>query len=52
MLVELDTFGINGRFAAPEKNSTVDFSKAKTKFYLSFPYNGDNGYLFVNGKIL
>ena len=27
-----------------------NFSKSKTKFCLSLYYNGDNSYLFVNGK--
>ena len=50
VLGEGNTFGINGKFGAPEKNFTINFSKAKTKFCLSFHYNGDNSYLFVNGK--
>ena len=29
---------------------SFNFSKAKTKFYLNFDYNGKNSYLFVNGK--
>ena len=28
----------------------ISFSKASTKFCLSLHYNGDNSYLFVNGK--
>ena len=43
MLGEGDTFGINGGLGEP-------FSKTKAKFCLSFHYNGDNSYLFVNGK--
>ena len=35
---------------APEKKISINFSKAKTKFCLSLHYNGDNNYLFVNGK--
>ena len=27
---------------------SINFSKAKTKFYLSLYYNGDSTYLFVN----
>ena len=45
-----DTFGINGSYCAPEKTFDINFSKAKTKFCLSFHYNADNSYLFVNGK--
>ena len=33
-----------------EKKFSINFSKAKTKLGLSFHYNGDNSYLFVNGK--
>ena len=33
-----------------EKKFSINFSKAKTKLCLSFQYNGDNSYLFVNGK--
>ena len=43
VLGEGDTFGINGGLGEP-------FSKTKAKFCLSFHYNGDNSYLFVNGK--
>ena len=45
-----DTFGINGRFGAPEKTFSINSTKENTKFCLSLPYNGDNSYLFVNGK--
>ena len=50
ILGEGDTFGINGSFGAPEKKFRINFSKANTKFCLSLHYNGDNSYLFVNGK--
>ena len=50
MLGEGDTFGINGNFGAPERKFSINFSKAITKFCLSLNYNGDNSYLFVNGK--
>ena len=50
MLGEGDTFGINGSFGAIEKKFSINFSKTKTKFFLSFHYNGDNSYLFVKGK--
>ena len=33
-----------------KKTFKINFSKAKTKFCLSLPYNSDNSYLFVNGK--
>ena len=50
ILGEGDTFGINGSFGAQDKKFSINFSKAKTKFCLSLHYNGDNSYLFVNGK--
>ena len=43
ILGEGNTFGINGSFVAPEK-------KFRTNFCLSLHYNGDNSYLFANGK--
>ena len=33
-----------------EKKFSINFTKANTKFCLSLHYNGDNSYLFVNGK--
>ena len=33
-----------------QKKNDISFSKAKTKFCLSFHYSSDNSYLFVNGK--
>ena len=50
VLGEVDTFGINGSFGAPVKNNNIDFSKAKTNFFLSLHYNSDNSYLYVNRK--
>ena len=50
MLGEGDTFGINRNFGAPERKFSINFSKAITKFCLSLNCNGDNSYLFVNGK--
>ena len=44
------TFVINGSFGAQEKKFDINFTKANTKFCLSLHYNGDNSYLFVNGK--
>ena len=43
-------FGSNGSFGAPEKEININFSKAKTIFCLSFHFNNDNSYFFVNGK--
>ena len=39
------TFGINGRFGSPEKNFSIDFSKANTTHYLSLHYSVENSYL-------
>ena len=33
-----------------EKTYSINFTKTKVKFCLSLHYNGDNSYLFVNGK--
>ena len=33
-----------------KKKFDISFSKAKTKFFLSFHYNGNNSYLFINVK--
>ena len=41
---------INRSFGLPEKNFSINFTKASTKFCLSLHYNVDNSYLFVNGK--
>ena len=40
----------NGNVCAAVKKFNSNFSKAKTKFCLILNYNGDNSYLFVNGK--
>ena len=50
ILGKCPTFGINGSFGAPKKKFDINFSKANTRFCLSLHYNGDNIYLFVNGK--
>lgn len=42
--------GINESFGLLEKNFRIDFSKAITTFWLSLHNNGDNRFLFVNGK--
>ena len=44
------TYGINGKFGTTEKKFSINFTKSNIKFYLSLNYNGDNSYLFVNGK--
>ena len=33
-----------------KKKFSINFTKAKTTFCLSSHYNGNNSYLFVNGK--
>ena len=48
MLVEGPTNDINGGFSAAEQEFSINFTKVK--FLLSLHYNGDNSYLFVNGK--
>ena len=50
ILNKCPTFEINGSFGAPEKTFGISLSKANTKFCLRLHYNGDNNYLFVNGK--
>ena len=50
LLGEGDTFDISSSFGGPEKKSSINFSKAKTKFFLICHYNGDNNYLFINEK--
>ena len=42
--------GINDTTLYTEKMYSQNFTQASTKFVLSFHYNGDNSYLFVNGK--
>ena len=41
---------INGTTIYSEKKYLINFTKTKINFCLSFHYNGDNSYLFVNGK--
>ena len=50
VLVKVPTFRINGSFGSAEKNFSINFRKANTKFCSSLHYNADNSYLFVNGK--
>ena len=42
MLGEGPTYGIKGSFGSPEKEFSVNFTKANTKFCLSLHYNADN----------
>ena len=42
--------GINDTTLYPEKVYSQNFTQASTKFVLSLHYNGDDSYLFVNGK--
>ena len=50
VLGERDTFSNNGSFGAPEKKFSISFTETKTKLFLSLHYNGDDSYLFANGK--
>ena len=50
ILGEGPTYGINESFGSPEKNFSINFSKANTECCLILHYNADNSYLFVNGK--
>ena len=47
---ELFVQGINGRTLYAEKIYSQNFTAANKKFVLSLHYNGDDFYLFVNGK--
>ena len=51
ILGEDPTFGINEGFGSPEKNFSINFSKAITKFCLSLHYNGNNNYLIVKKSV-
>ena len=44
------TQGINETTKYVEKNYYRDFTDPGKKFVLSLHYNGDNSYLFVNGR--
>ena len=50
ILGERDSSGIKESLGVPAKKININFSKAKTKFYLSLHYNSNNSYLFINGK--
>ena len=42
--------GIDGTKIYAEKTHSLNFSESRSKFCLSLHYDGDNSYLFVNGK--
>ena len=44
------TYGIDGSFSSADKRIGINFTKSNRKICLSFHYNNDNSYLFVNGK--
>ena len=48
VLGEGPNFRINGSFGSPEKNVSINFSKANINFFLSSHYNAHNSYLFAN----
>ena len=48
MLSKSPTLEINGSFGLPEKEISINFTKANTNLFLSLHYNTDNSYLFVN----
>ena len=50
MLDKRPPFGINQSFGTPEKKLDTNFSNAKTNICLNLHSNGENIYLFVNGK--
>ena len=50
ILGDRSVWSINGSFGLEEKTFSISYSKANTKFCMSFHYNGDDSYLFVNGK--
>ena len=37
-------------FGSREEQFSINFGKANTKFCLRLHYNGDDSYLFINGK--
>ena len=50
LMVEGPTQGIHGTTIYVEKNYYKNFTDPGKKFVLSLHYNGDNSYLFVNGR--
>lgn len=49
-LGERPTDDSSGRSCTAEKKFSINFNKAKTKFYLGLHYNGDYNCLFVYGE--
>ena len=43
------TQGLDNTTLTAEKMYSIKFTATKTRFCLSLHYNGENGYLFVNG---
>ena len=50
ILGESPTSDINASFDSAEKTFSINFTKANTNFCSRLHYNGDNTYLFFNGK--
>ena len=50
MLGEGLTYDSNRSLGEADKKFSINFTKAKTKFFLSLYYNHDKSYLFPNGK--
>ena len=50
VLCEGPNYDINWSFSSPEKNFSINFSKANIKFLLTLHCNGDNSSLFVSKK--
>ena len=50
VLGEGPTNDIKGGVGCAEQKLSINFTKPKKKFCLSFHYNGNNSYLFVHGK--
>ena len=50
VLGEGSTHDINGSVGAAEQKFDINFSKAKTKFCMSWNFNGDYSYIFVDRK--
>ena len=44
------TYDSNRSLGEADKKFSINFTKAKTKFFLSLYYNHDKSYLFPNGK--
>ena len=50
ILGEAPTQGLNGTTLTAEKKYSINFTVSSRKFCLSSHYNGENSYLFVNGR--